>query len=327
MLPVSPLHTIYVEESGNPNGFPVFYLHGGPASGLGEEYRQFFDPKFFRIISFEQRGCGRSTPLGELQENTTWDLVEDIQRIRTALGIQNQKYLLFGGSWGSLLAIAAAETHPQDVAGLIVRGISLGRLTDIAWCTTPGQGVYAMYPEANQYWDEMMRQYPPSPEDVAAGRDPGLGVFDRVFNDPTISETERLKAVKLWRLANTYASGDELAEIENEKPLEAYRENLHTARIVCRYYYQNAFMNPSDQLIQNAERLKAIPHIFIVNGRDDIITPARRAFDFHRALQQAGVTQAQLKIVEDAGHSAWNPHTAQALLDSLQRFQHSQQTP
>lgn len=325
MLQVSPLHQIYVEESGNPNGFPVIFLHGGPAAGLGERYRRFFNPEFFHIIGFDQRGCEKSTPLGELRENTTWDLVEDIQRIRQAVGVADKRYLIFGGSWGSLLALAAAEKHPEDVAGLIIRGISLGRPEDTAWSTLPGQGVYKMYPEAGDYWAEGMKGQTPDPEDIAAGRDPALGIYDRLFNDPDVSEEARLRAVKYWRLGSSYVPGTSLARKEAEKPLADYAENLHTARIVCRYYYQNAFMNPPDQLLRDVHRLKNIPQITVINGRDDLQTPANRAHELHKAMREAGVDQATLEIVEGAGHSAWNPRITHVLMQALHAFEAANQ--
>ncbi len=320
-LRVSPLHTIHVEESGNPNGFPVIFLHGGPAAGLGERYRQFFNPEFFHIIGFDQRGCENSTPLAELRENTTWDLVEDIQRIRKALGVDNKRYLIFGGSWGSLLALAAAEKNPQDVAGLIVRGISLGRPEDTAWATRPGHGIFSLFPEAGHYWAKGMAGREVDEADLKAGRDPALGIYDRLFNDPTVSERERLEAVKYWRLGSSLTSGENLAAREAEKPLEDYRENLNTARIVCRYYYQNAFLDPPDQLLRDVGKLRDIPYIFITNGRDDLNTPATRAYELHEAMQKAGVSQAKLKIVEDAGHAAWNPGITHQLLTALNEFQ------
>lgn len=326
MLQVSPTHRIHVEETGNPNGFPVFYLHGGPAAGLSDEYHQFFDPQFFRVIGFEQRGCGRSTPLGELNENTTWDLVEDIQTIRKTLGIDKQKYLLWGGSWGSLLALASAQKHPEDVAGVIVRGISLGRPGDTAWSSSPGNGLFNMYPETGDYLKKILAYGQPDPEDIRQKRDPILGIFDRLFNDPNLSEAKRREVLQIWRLGNTYTSGERLAKKAQVVHDPDYEEHLASAKIVCRYYYQNAFMNPPDQLIQDVGRMKGIPFIFIVNGREDINTPAKRAYDLHNALQAAGVKQAQLAIVEDAGHSAGNPNTLPRLMKALDDFKAMQQT-
>ncbi len=320
MLPVSKIHTIYVEESGNPNGYPVFYLHGGPGAGLSDYYQRMFDPKFFHIIGFEQRGCGRSTPLGDLRENTTWELVDDIQRIRKALNIDKKKYLIFGGSWGSLLALAAAQKHPEDVSGVIMRGISLGRPQDTAWSTQVGRGMLCKYPEAGEYLAEFLKDHPFHEEDIRLGRDPMLGVFDRIFNDPTISEYERLRAVKYWNLASSYIPGEDLAKRDAEKPVMAYAENLHSAKIVCRYYYMNGFMDPADQLLKDVHKMRNIPHIAVYNGREDENTPALRAWEVHKALKKAGIAH-DFKILEEAGHSAWRMPMAKALIDSVKQFQ------
>lgn len=173
----------------------------------------------------------------------------------------------------------------------------------------------------------IVNKYPPSQEDIDANRDPALGIFDRLFNDPDVPEADRLMAFKLWNLGCTYTTGESLAEQERAKPPRDYKENLRTARIVCCFYYQNAFMNPPDPLLQDVGKLKNIPHIFIVNGREDIKTSPKRAYDLHQALKKAGVNQAELKIIENAGHSAWNPHTAKELLASVKAFQAMNEKP
>lgn len=318
MLQVSPLHQIYVEESGNPNGYPVIYLHGGPGSGMDEDYRRFFDPKFFRIIGFDQRGAQRSLPLGELRENTTWDLVEDIEKIREALGIKG-KALIFGGSWGSLLGLAYAETHPENVSGLILRGISLGRLQDTGWSVRPGEGVYNFFPEAGEMLRRPIKDIPLSEEDIRLGRDPCLGAYYRLLTDPDVPETTKLEAIRDSVQSDRMMSGGAPEEHEPD-PLEVYREYLPTTLMVLHYYYHNGFMEPSDQLLRDVHKLKDIPQINIVNGRKDRKTPPIRAYTLHLALKEAGIP-SQLNIVEEAYHSAWDPPVAEVLLWAVRNFQ------
>lgn len=315
MLPVSPLHQLYVEESGNPDGVPVLYLHGGPGAGIDGEYRKFFDPTFFHIIGFEQRGAGRSTPAGEIRENTTWDMVEDIEKIRDALGVKG-KALIFGGSWGSLLGLAYAETHPEHVSGLILRGISLGRPQDTGWAVRPGEGIFNYFPEAGEMFRRGIAGVPLSEEDIRLGRDPYLGAYYRLFTDPSVSETRRLEAVRDWNLSDDMLSGEKPVE----KPLEAYREDLESARMVCHFYYYNAFMSPADQLLRDVHKLKDIPQITIVNGRRDRKTPPIRAYALHQALKNAGI-ESKLHIVDGTGHSAWEPPNTRILMDALKEFQ------
>lgn len=296
-LPVGAGHRLYVEECGRPDGIPAIFLHGGPGAGCEAAHRRFFDPSRYRIILFDQRGCGRSTPHASLEANTTWDLVADIERIRERLGVE--RWLVFGGSWGSTLALAYAETHPERVLALVVRGIFLCRPFEIRWFYQ--EGANWVFPD---YWENFLAPIP------AAERGDLLSAYHRRLTAP--DEVSRLAAAKAWsiwegRTATLIANPDIQAHFA-----EAHLA-LSLARIECHYFVNDAFLGP-DQLVADAGRLAAIPGV-IVQGRYDLICPMRSAWDLHRAWPAA-----ELKVVADAGHSAFEPGIRAALVEATDHF-------
>lgn len=285
MLPVSALHTIYFEESGNPDGIPVVFVHGGPGGGTEPSHRRFFDPARFRIVLFDQRGAGRSTPHAELRENTTWDLVADMEKLREALGIE--RWALFGGSWGSTLALAYAQTHPERVLGLVLRGIFLLRDREIRWFYQ--EGAHMIFPDA---WEDYLAPIP------GEERHDLVGAYYRrlTSEDPEV----RLRAARAWSIWEARTSklhvSEELVQ-RFEEPMLA----LAFARIECHYFVHRGFFSRDDQLLHRASRLRGIPG-YIVQGRYDVVCPMRSAWDLHRAWPEARLT-----VVPDAGHSAFEP--------------------
>ncbi|GAB4218243.1 MAG: prolyl aminopeptidase [Synechococcales cyanobacterium] len=297
-LSVSPLHSLYYEECGHPQGKPVVFLHGGPGGGCIPSYRQYFDPQVWRIILFDQRGCGRSTPVGELQDNTTWDLVADIERLRLHLGID--QWWVFGGSWGSTLALAYSQTHPQSCLGLILRGIFLLRHQEIQWFYQ--QGASYIYPDA---WEAFLEPIPAEEQD-----DLVKAYYQRlVQGDP---ETQR-RAAKAW--ATWEGATSRL--IPDPNVVESYgREGFSWvfARIECHYFYHRGFFDHDDQLLRHVDRIRHLPAV-IVQGRYDVVCPMRSAWDLHRAWPEA-----ELVIVTDAGHSVAERGITEALLAATRRF-------
>jgi proline iminopeptidase len=290
-------HTLYVEECGNPKGIPAVFLHGGPGAGCEAGHRRFFDPALYRIVLFDQRGSGRSVPHADLRDNTTWDLVADCERIRTKLGIE--RWLVFGGSWGSTLALAYAQTHPERVLALVLRGIFLCREAEIRWFYQ--EGANWVFPD---WWEDFLA---PIPE---AERGDLLHAYHRRLTGA--DELARMAAAKAWsiwegRTATLLANPDVQAHFAD--PHVA----LSLARIECHYFVHQAFLK-SDQLLHDAHRLAAIPGV-IVQGRYDIICPLRSAWDLHRAWPTA-----DLQIIPDAGHAAFEPGIRAALVAATDRF-------
>jgi proline iminopeptidase len=297
-LKVSSIHTIYYEECGNPDGMPVVFLHGGPGGGITEDHRRYFDPFHYRIVLFDQRGCGKSKPTAELKENTTWDLVSDIEKIREHLGIK--KWLVFGGSWGSTLALAYSITHPTNVAGLILRGIFLCRPSEIKWFYQ--HGASEIFPD---FWEPYWQMISP----------PDRGDMVRAYykllthNDYDI----RLKAAKVWskwEAATSRLLVSPEAIDEYEDPASA----LAFARIECHYFINNAFFKTDNFLLENVSKIRHIPGV-IVQGRYDVVCPARSAWDLHREWPQA-----KLQIIADAGHAASEPGIRSALIEATDSF-------
>jgi proline iminopeptidase len=283
MLPVSELHTIYFEESGNPDGIPVVFVHGGPGAGTEGSHRRFFDPRRYRIVLFDQRGSGRSTPHAELRENTTWDLVADMERVRAHLAIE--KWAVFGGSWGSTLALAYAETHPDRVLGLVLRGVFLLRDKEIDWFYRGG--AHMLFPDA---WEDYLAAIPGDERDdlVAA-------YYARLTSDDA---AVRLAAAKAWSVWEARTS----KLLVSEDLVRKYDDALFAlafARIECHYFIHRGFFLRDDQLLHHAGRLRDIPG-YIVQGRYDVVCPMASAWDLHRAWPEA-----KLVIVPDAGHSAF----------------------
>ncbi|HEX8633458.1 MAG TPA: prolyl aminopeptidase [Pyrinomonadaceae bacterium] len=297
-LPVSPVHTLYYEQSGNPEGVPVVFLHGGPGGGTVPDYRRFFDPAAYRIVLFDQRGSGQSTPHANLEENTTWHLVADIETIRRHLGIES--WVVFGGSWGSTLALAYAQTHPERVRALVLRGIFLCRPKEIRWFYQ--EGASAVYPDA---WEHYVKVIP------EAERGDLLGAFHRRLTSD--DETARLEAARAWSIwegstSKLYPDEDLIAHFGDPQFALAF------ARIECHYFMNNAFFDTDNYLIENVGRIRHIPAV-IVQGRYDVVCPLMSAWELHRAWPEA-----DLKVIPDAGHSALEPGTRSALVEATDRF-------
>ncbi|MFZ4121502.1 MAG: prolyl aminopeptidase [Caulobacterales bacterium] len=298
MLPVSQRHTLYVEQSGNPKGLPVICLHGGPGGGASPEMRRFFDPARYRVILFDQRGCGRSTPHAELEDNTTWHLVSDIERIRESLGIE--RWLVFGGSWGSTLALAYAVTHPERVAALILRGIFLLTKAEIRWFYQ--EGASHIFPEAFE------RFRAPIPH---AERSDYLAAFHKrlVGSD----RNERLIAARAWGRWEgetiSFAGPSAIpSRFHDDRFIEAF------ARIECHYFINGGFFEYDGWLLDQTANLRSIP-AQIVHGRYDLCTPMSSAWRLKQAWPQA-----DLDIIPDAGHSSLEPGIVDALVRASERF-------
>jgi len=290
-LPVDSLHTLYVEECGNPKGLPILFVHGGPGAGCNADHRRFFDPEKYHIILFDQRGSGRSTPHAELGSNTTQDLIEDIEKIREKLGIQY--WILFGGSWGSTLSLLYAEEHSNRVLGLIVRGIFLCREKDLYWFYQGGAGL--VYPD---YWQDFIQPIP-----IAEREDMINAYYQRLTGD---DDLVRMSVAKNWaQWEARCATLDPNAELVQQfiSPHTA----MSLARIETHYFVNRAFIDEG-QILHNIDRLKNIPGI-IVHGRYDMVCPLDNAYALHSAWPKS-----QLNILRSAGHSASEPAIVDALV-------------
>ena len=297
ILPVSDGHRLYIEECGQPDGLPVVFLHGGPGAGCESYHRRFFDPDAFRIILFDQRGCGRSTPHASLQGNTTDALVADIEIIRELLGID--QWVVFGGSWGSTLGLVYAETFPERVLGLILRGIFLCRPGDIQWFYQ--KGASALLPD---HWEGFLEPIP------AAERGDLVSAYHRQLTGS--DEVTRMAAAKAWSLWEGLAS-TLLPKAAVTEHFANPKTALSLARIECHYFVNNSFM-AEDQILQHATRLQKIPGI-IVHGRYDVVCPLEQAWALHRAWPRSC-----LQIIQDAGHSATEPGIVDALVAATNQF-------
>lgn len=297
-LRVSELHEIYVEECGNPDGTPALFIHGGPGGGCEPWHRQFFDPTRYRAVLFDQRGCGRSTPHAELRENTTWDLVDDIERIRERLGIE--RWLLFGGSWGSTLALAYAQAHPQRVTAMVLRGIFLLRRQEVQWFYQ--EGASWLYPDA---WEHFLA---PIPENE---RDDMVAAYHRRLTSD--DQTARIRAARAWSVwegstSKLLPKTDVVSRFAADRFAEAF------ARIECHYFVNRGFFESDNQLIENVQRIRKIPAT-IVHGRYDVVCPLKSAWELHRAWPEA-----EFHVVSDAGHAASETGIYKRLLDALDRY-------
>ena len=297
-LPLSAGHVMDWEQAGNPRGRPVLFLHGGPGAGAGAVHRRFFDPGFWRIVIFDQRGAGRSRPLGSLADNTTPDLVDDIETLRRHLGIDH--WLLFGGSWGSTLALAYAQAHPAHVAGCVLRGVFLGRPAELDWFL---HGLRAAFPDAHAAFAGFL------PEDE---RGDLLGAYLRRLTDP--DPTVHLPAARAWSVYEGSCS-TLLPSPETVSSFAQDRTALGLARIEAHYFEHGLFL-PGGGLLGAMDRIGHIP-AEIVQGRYDMICPAATAFELAAAWPAA-----RLSIVPDAGHSALEPGIRRALVAAVERFRH-----
>lgn len=297
-LRVSDLHELHVEECGNPRGRPAIFLHGGPGGGCEPWHRQFFDPRRYRLVLFDQRGCGRSTPHAELRDNTTWDLVADIERIREHLGIE--RWLVFGGSWGSTLALTYAETHPERVSHLVLRGIFLLRRRELEWFYQ--EGASWLYPDA---WEHFLA---PIPEDE---RGDLMAAYQRRLTSP--DPLVRGAAARAWSIwegstSKLVPSGDLVSRFGESRFAEAF------ARIESHYFANRGFFDSDNWLIENVDRIRHIPAT-IVQGRYDVVCPMRSAWDLHRAWPEA-----EFRVIQDAGHAASESGVLAQLIEATDRY-------
>jgi len=295
-LPLSGGHVMYWEQVGNPRGQPVLFLHGGPGAGAGAVHRRFFDPQHWRVIIFDQRGAGRSRPLGELRENTTPHLVRDIEVLRQFLGIEN--WLLFGGSWGSTLALAYAQEHPARVLGCVLRGVFLGRRDEVAWFL---DGLRRVFPDA---WAAFSEHLPPEE------RGDLLGAYLRRLCDP--DPAVHLPAARAWSQYEGSCS-TLLPSPETVASFAQDRTALGLARIEAHYFAHDLFL-PPEGLLGRMDRLAGID-AEIVQGRYDMVCPATSAFELAAAWPSARLT-----VIPDAGHSALEPGLRTALVGAVERF-------
>ncbi len=296
-LKVSDGHELYYEESGNPDGKPAVFLHGGPGGGCMEKMRRFFNPEVYRVVLFDQRGCGKSRPHASLENNTTWDLVNDIEVLRAALQID--RWQVFGGSWGSTLALAYSQTHPERVTELVLRGIFMLRKKEIQWFYQ--KGASELFPDLWQHYLE------PIPK---GERDDLLGAYYKRLtgNDPDI----RLQAAKAWSKWESSTS----FLIPNERMAAAFDADdlaLSLARIECHYFVNDGFME-DNQLINNVGKIRNIPSV-IIQGRYDVVCPIVSAWELAQAWPEA-----DLRIVPDAGHAAFEPGIIHELVMATDSF-------
>jgi proline iminopeptidase len=301
MLKVSEIHTIYYERCGNPVGIPVVFLHGGPGGGLVPLYRQFFDPEAYHIILFDQRGSGQSTPHADLRENTTWDLIADMETLREKFNIE--KWYVFGGSWGSTLALAYAETHPDRCRGLALRGIFLTRPQELKWFYQ--YGASEIFPD---FWERYRDEIP---EDER-------GDFMTAYHKRLTSDDEktRLSAARAWSVwegstSKLFPDNDLMNHWEGE------HEALSLARIESHYFMNNSFFDSENYLLENIDKIRHIPTA-IVQGRYDVVCPITSAWDLHKAFPEA-----ELIIVADAGHSVSEKGISAALVEVMDKFRES----
>jgi proline iminopeptidase len=297
-LKVSDIHEIYFEESGNPKGKPVVFLHGGPGGGISPTYRRYFDPEAYRIVLFDQRGSGQSKPFASLEENTTWDLVEDLEKLRAHLKIE--RWMVFGGSWGSTLALSYAETHPQNVTELVLRGIFLCRKEEIHWFYQ--FGAHHLFPD---HWEDYIKPIPEEKRD---------NFVEAYYELLTGTDEQKMKeAAHAWSAWEARA----LHLLKNEETIDAMTSDakaLSLARIECHFFKNGAFMESDDQLLKNAHRLKDIPGV-VVHGRYDVVTPVKNAWDLSKVWPKG-----ELKIIPDAGHSITEPGILSALIQATEDF-------
>lgn len=290
MLKVSDLHEPYFEESGDPVGKPVLFVHGGPVAGTKPDHRRTFDPAAYRIVLFDQRGCGRSTPHGALEDNTTRAMIEDMEALRTHLGIE--RWQIFGGSWGSALGIAYAEAHPERVSELVLRGIFLMRRAELLWLYQ--EGASTLYPDE---WEHYLAPIP-----AAERGDMMAAYYKRLTSE---DETVRSSAARAWSVWE----GATLSLLRDEDRIAAA-----LARIECHYFVNRCFLDNDSQLLDDLARIRYIPTV-LVQGRYDVLTPVRSAWELHRAWPET-----DLRIVADAGHAQSEPGITHELIVATDGF-------
>jgi proline iminopeptidase len=299
-LRVSDLHEIYWEESGNPTGKPVVFLHGGPGGGTDARMRRFFDPQRYRIVLFDQRGCGQSRPHASLVDNTTWHLVADIEQLREFLGID--RWQVFGGSWGSTLALAYAQAHPERVTELVLRGIFLVRPWEFRWFYATPDGTGALYPDL---YEEFVKPIPLDERD-----DLMRAYYRRLTSDDASVRAAAARAWSIWEGATSFLrlNPDYVAKFEEGDFADAF------ARIECHYFINGGFLRTPNQLLEDVSKIRHLP-CTIVQGRYDVVCPMKSAWDLHRAWPEA-----DLRVIADAGHSAFEPGILSELVAATDRY-------
>ncbi len=298
ILRVSDLHEIYYEEAGNPKGSPVLFIHGGPGGGIEPSHRRYFDPSHYRVVLFDQRGCGQSTPHAELEENTTWDLISDIEKLRVKLGID--KWIVFGGSWGSTLSLLYAETHPERVRALALRGIFLCRKQEIKWFYQDGAS--HIFPDV---WDHYRDHIP-----VDERHDFVSAYYKRLTSS---NRSERLAAARTW---STWEGATSRLIPDAAMISHSGEDNFAEAfaRIECHYFINGIWMRNDNQILEDIHRIRHLP-CEIVHGRYDVVCPVENAWDLKKAWPEAA-----LHIIPDSGHSAREPGIQSKLIEIMERF-------
>jgi proline iminopeptidase len=297
-LDVGAGHRIYYEESGNPDGKPAVFVHGGPGGGTSPKQRRFFDPASYRIVLFDQRGCGKSVPHASLDNNTTWDLVADMERLRAHLGLE--RWLVFGGSWGSTLALAYAETHPERVTELVLRGIFMLRKKELDWFYQ--EGASYIFPDA---WEKFIAPIP------LAERGELLRAYHaRLVGDDEAARIEAARAWSVWEASTSFLhyNAEHVERAADDQFAIAF------ARIECHYFVHAGFFEREGQLLEDVGRIRNIPAV-IVQGRYDVVCPVVTAWELCRAWPEA-----ELVIVPDAGHASYEPGIASALVAATDRY-------
>jgi proline iminopeptidase len=300
LLNVSDIHTLYWEQSGNPAGHPVVFLHGGPGGGTAPNNRRFFDPEFYRIILFDQRGAGKSTPHACLKENTTWDLINDIEKLREHLEIP--EWQVFGGSWGSTLALAYSQAHPEKVTGLVLRGIFLSRKKEIDWFYEGGAA--SIFPDA---WEPFRDLIPENERESFVN-----AYYKRLTSDDKETQYAAARAWTKWEMATAHL-------IPNEDIIKKGDDDIFSlafARIESHYFVNKGFFPSDSFLLENVDKIRHI-NATIVQGRYDVVCPMVSAWDLHRAWPEA-----ELKVVPNAGHSANEVGIAAELVAANEKLKH-----
>lgn len=299
-LQVSDLHRVHYEQVGNAKGSKAVFLHGGPGGGLDPDYRRYFDPARWHLALFDQRGSGKSTPPAELRENTIWDLVADMERLREELGID--RWLVFGGSWGSTLALVYAEAHPEKVTELVLRGIFLLRPAELHWFYQ--HGASEIFPDR---WEEYLKPIPP-----AERGDLLRAYHERLTSDSPAVAQAAARAWSIWEGATSHL-------FESGKTVARFGADdfaLALARIEAHYFANGGFMRTPDQILSDVHRIRGIPGV-IVQGRYDVVCPMVSAWELHQAWPEA-----DFRLVPDAGHSAFETGISHELISATDRFAH-----
>jgi len=292
-LQTSSNHSVYVEQSGNPKGIPVIFLHGGPCSGTRPGHRQFFNPEKYHIILMDQRGCGESLPFGEVENNSTQDLIDDMEGIRKQLGLE--QWLLFSGSWGSTLALLYAQQHTTRVLGMIIRGVFLARQQDLDWFAKEGAGRF--YPEK---WHELVSSIPkPATTDLVKG------LYDAVFGEDEVAQRRVAKAWIAWggqvALMQDYQEKDDPVHVTEKMVLQVQME-MH--------YAVNKYFISDNQVLNDCDVLQQIPTV-IIHGANDMVCPIEAGYSLHKALPSA-----EYIVLASAGHIASGKEMEDALVDA-----------